>query len=520
MNAALIALLVVPVAAALIGALPGIRSRPEVPAILGAVASLVLAILLAVDVDTQTGRSGAEIIEPWIPQIGVQFHVAVDGLNAVLLVMTAFVWLLGTWWSSRDKELGTPTYFFLLGLAQTAVVGAFLAQDLLLFVLFFDLMLLPFVLIVARASDHEPGAASPFLQLLVYTLVGSLLMLVGTVALAIFSQEAAGAPITFDIAALAGTTLPPSTQKWLLVVFLAAFLIKMPIAPLHGWMPSVYRAMPLPALTVFAAVLSKVAAYGMLKIVLPLLPDAVVSWRLLLVVLALVSIIYGSMIAFTTQDPRLILGYSSLAQLGFILLGISSLDPAGAQGAVLQSVTHAVVVVPAVVIIALVMERSGGEGGELRDLGGIAKRAPVLAGLFLIVTLAWLAMPGTGNFVGEYLVLLGQWRVAPWATIVASIGIVLAAFYALRLMIGAMQNARGAAVEEDAPDVHGRDRAVLAVSVAAIVALALAPSVALRISETSTQSAITPPRLLWESEQKADGANRAPNEVFDPGVIR
>ncbi len=166
----------------------------------------------------------------------------------------------------------------------------------------------------------------------------------------------------------------------------------MPIAPFHGWFPGAYRTMPLPALAIFAAILSKVAAYGFLRIALPLLPDAIVEWRLLLVILALLSIIYGSLIAFTTNEPRLILGYSSVAQLGFILLGISSLDPAGAQGAILQSVTHALVVVPAVILLAVVAERAGGVE-RLDQLGGLARRAPVLAATFLVVALCWLAMP-------------------------------------------------------------------------------------------------------------------------------
>lgn len=519
MNAALLALLIVPVAAGLLGVMPGVRRAPAVPAILGAIASLVLAVLLAVDIDGATGAPAAEINEPWIRGIGVNFHLAVDGLNAVLLAMTAFVWLLGVWWSSRDRELATPTYFLLFGIAQASVVGAFVSQDLLLFVFCFDLMLVPFVLLIAQSDEPAGDGPSAFLMLLVYTLVGSLLMLVGVVAMAVYSSEQAGAPLSFDIATLAGTTLPVGTQKLLLVAFLAAFLIKMPIAPLHGWMPAVYRAMPLPALVVFAAVLSKVAAYGMLKIVLPLLPDAVVSWRLLLVILAIISILYASTIAFTTQEPRLVLGYSSLAQLGFILLGIASLDPAGAQGALLQSVTHALVVVPAVVIIGILADRAE-RGAALTELGGVARRAPVLAVLFLLVALAWLAMPGSGNFIAEYYVLLGQWRVAPWAAILASFGVVLAAYYALRLMIGTMQNARGSAVAEDAPDVAGRDRAVLVVAVLGLIGLSLIPSAPLRVTETSSREAISAPRLLWESEQKAAGVQRSPNETFDPGVIK
>ncbi len=516
MNGVLIALLVVPTAAGLLGLLLGRRVAPALN-VTAALATLVLAVLLLLEVEHGAKIAPVDIQEEWIPALGISFHIAIDGLNAVLVTMTAFAWFLGTWWSLRDKELATPTYFLLLGLGQTAVLGAFVAQDLMLFVLCFDLMLLPFVLITAQASTWDGPGLSPAIKLLVYTLVGSLLMLVASVALAILTAKASGNNVTFEVATLSAGALEPGTQRWILLAFLAAFLIKMPVVPLHGWFADAYRAMPLPALAIFAAVLSKVAAYGMLKLALPILPDAVVDWRVALVVIALVSIIYGSLCAFTTNEPRLILGYSSIAQLGFILLGISSLDPAGAQGAILQSVTHALVVVPAIILVALVSERAGGVE-RLDQLGGLARRAPVLTAIFLVVALCWLAMPGTGNFVAEYLVLLGQWRLSPWATIIASLGVVLAAFYALRLMIGALQNARGAAVPEDAPEIGRFDAAVLGTAVGALVLLALVPQLGLNPGEAAARQAVGSPRAVYESERIASGAQ--PTNATDADILR
>lgn len=516
MNNVLIALLAVPAATGLLGVLASPllgRRFAAALAALGTVACLVLAILLLLEVDPSVRGSAVEINETWIPDIGVRFHLAVDGLNGALLVLTSFVWLIGTWWSLRDEELASPQYFLLLGLGHSAVLGAFLAQDLILFVLCFDLMLLPFVLITARAAADGQEALRPVVLLLVYTLVGSLLMLVASIALGILAAEATGSPVTFDLAVLANSTLDPAAQKWILAAFLAAFLIKMPILPFHGWFPAAYRAMPFPALVIFAAVLSKVAAYGLLKIALPILPDAVVSWRLLLVILALVSIIYASVVAFSSNEPRMVLGYSSVAQLGFILLGISSLDPAGAQGAIFQSITHALVVVPAIILVAVITERANGVE-RLDQLGGLARRAPVLAALFLIVALCWLAMPGTGNFVAEYLVLLGQWRVAPWATIIASIGVVLAAFYALRLFIGAMQNHRGDAIPEDAPELKRFDAIALGVSIGALALVSLVPQLVLKTGETATRTAVSPARALHESEQRAGRQEAAGGGAF------
>ena len=182
----------------------------------------------------------------------------------------------------------------------------------------------------------------------------------------------------------------------------------MPAFPFHGWMPDAYRAMPLPALAVFSGVVSKVAAYGFLRVTLPLFPDAVHDFQTILLVLALLSILYGSVMAFTQTNARLILGYSSVAQLGFITLGLFAADnaAAGAQGALMQAIQHGLVVAPMILVIVLLAERSAGSE-DIRDMGGIAFRAPVLAGLFLVATLATLAMPGSANFVGEFLILLG-----------------------------------------------------------------------------------------------------------------
>ncbi|MDQ8043624.1 MAG: NADH-quinone oxidoreductase subunit M [Solirubrobacteraceae bacterium] len=520
MSGVLIALLVVPSAVGLVGLLLGKRFAPWLAAA-GSLATLILAALLAFKVDASAHQAAVDVSERWIPALGIRFHVAIDGLNAILVAMTSFVWLIGTVWSIRDRDTtSTPAYFFLLGLAQTAVLGAFVAQDLMLFVLCFDLMLLPFVVITATAAGPGQDGLRPAIVMLVYTLVGSLLMLVAAVALAILSARAAQAPVTFDLATLQTTTLSPGTQRWILAALLAAFLIKMPIAPFHGWFPAAYKAMPFPALVIFAAVLSKVAAYGLLKIALPILPDAFVSWRLGLVILALISILYASLVAFTSNEPRLILGYSSIAQLGFILLGITSLDPAGAQGAIFQMVTHALVVVPAIILVAVITERAGGVE-RLDQLGGLAKRAPVLTAIFLVVALAWLAMPGSGNFVAEYLVLLGSWRTSPWAAIIASIGVVLAAAYALRFMITAMQNARGAAIAEDSPDVGPFDAAVLGLAVGALVLVALVPQLGLHPSESASRAAVGPAQALYDSEHpshRPPAANAAAPEIAPAGA--
>jgi len=374
------------------------------------------------------------------------------------------------------------------GIAETAVLGAFLAQDLGLFVLFFDLMLVPFYFMVGIWGGPDRIAAA--VKMVVYTLVGSLLMLAAAATTAVLSARGPG-ELSFAFSDLVANRLPESTQKWIFVAFALAFLIKMPAFPLHGWMPDAYRAMPLPALAVFSGVVSKVAAYGFLRVVLPLFPDAVHDFQTILLVLAVVSIFYGSLMAFTQTNARLILGYSSMAQLGFITLGLFAADSeaAGAQGALLQSISHGLVVAPMLLVIALLAERSAGSE-DIRDMGGIAFRAPVLAGLFLVATLATLAMPGSANFVGEFLILFGTFQDRSVFAYIAAIGVILAAVYALRFYIRAMHNRRGPAVTSF--DLSVRDGLVLVPLVVAIVAFALKPQVALEHAEPSVKRAMAP----------------------------
>jgi NADH-quinone oxidoreductase subunit M len=240
-------------------------------------------------------------------------------------------------------------------------------------------------------------------------------------------------------------------------------------------------------LAVFSGVVSKVAAYGFLRIALPLFPEAVNDWQLILLILSLLSIVYGSVQAFTQTNLRLILGYSSIAQLGFITLGIFALDPEGrgAQGALLQAVNHGLVVAPLFLIGALLAARSAGSE-DIRDMGGIATRAPVLATLFMIVTLATLAMPGSANFVGEFFILLGVFESELAVALVASIGVVLASVYALRMYIRAMHNREGPSVTST--EMTLRDGLVLVPLVLAILAFAVYPQRALDAGEPAVKA--------------------------------
>ena len=293
-------------------------------------------------------------------------------------------------------------------------------------------MLVPFYFLFgAWGSDREggPTASAATLKMIVYTLIGSLLMLVAAIATAIISAD--GGDITFSIAALQQQGIGVESQRWIFWFFAAAFLGGHAALLLHGWMPDAYRAAPLPVLAVFSGVLAKVGAYGFLRVVLPIFPDATVEFQEVILVIALASILYGSVMAFTQTNVRLIAGYSSIAQLGFITAGIFALRADGADGAILQMVNHGLVVAPIFLIVALLVERTGTE--DIREMGGMALRAPVLAALFLIVALATLAMPGSANFVGEFYILNGLFQEKIVFAFIAIAGVAMSAYYALRL---------------------------------------------------------------------------------------
>jgi NADH-quinone oxidoreductase subunit M len=489
-----------PAACGLIGALVSIRNERLSGFI--ALAGTLAALGLAIGYIAQYGpgshglKDVTDIV--WIAELGIHYKLGVSGLNVLLIGLTTLLFFAAVLASNLRSTSPPPNrprlFYFQFMLAESAVLGAFLAQDLALFVAFFDLMLIPFYFLIGMwgttaspTHPEGPDRVKATIKLVIYTLVGSLLMLAAAIATGVLAGEQNGGHVTFVLSQLQGLPLSKGSQEWIFLFFAAAFLVKMPAFPLHGWMPDGYRAMPIEVLMVFSGVLSKVGAYGFLAIVLPLFPQGAAHFQTLMLIIALCSIIYGSAVAFTQTDARLIAGYSSVAQLGFITLGIFALNPQGAQGALLQMVNHGLVVAPIFFIIALLAQRSGGSQ-DIRQMGGIAFRAPVLATIFLVVALATLAMPGSANFVGEFLILLGVFKAKLAIAVIAFSGVVMASVYALRVFIRAMHNRVGKDVKSR--DLTRTDALVLVPLLAVIVFLALYPQGALKRSESSASASV------------------------------
>jgi NADH-quinone oxidoreductase subunit M len=494
--------LFLPLAAALIAAfLPPRTARWVVLA--GTVGVLGYAIAMLADFDSSGGLQWVTNDE-WIPELGIRYQLGVDGLNLFMVVLTAVAWVPCTLVACLQDRDRPKLFLFHLALAETAVLGAFMAQDLALFIVFFDLMLVPFYFLIGGWGTGDRVRATT--KFVIYTLAGSLLMLAGAVALGVLATPS-GEPVSFSIQVIQARGLGDGTQEWIFLLFTLAFLVKAPLFPLHGWVPETYRSTPIVVLALLSGVLSKVGVYGFLRIVLPTMPDAAEHFQDLLLVLAVFSILYGSVLAFSQDNVRMVVAYSSIAQLGFIVLGIFSLDDKGAQGAVLQMLNHGLVVVPLFLVIGAIAARAHGSE-SLSELGGLAKRAPVMAALFLIVTFATLAMPGSANFVGEILVLFGTFEENLVYGLVASAGVVLAAVYMIRVFQRTMHNREGPATESR--ELSRLDLAAIAPLVAVIVALGVYPNFVTHRSELGTVTKI-------RGAQEAAGIEPSHREV---SVIR
>ena len=493
--------LFLPLAAGLLGALLP-RGLARWSVLTGTVWVLAYVVVMLIDFESGGGLQWVTDDE-WITELGIRYQLGVDGLNLFMVVLTAVAWVPCTLVAAFTHHDRPKLFFFNLALGETAVLGAFMAQDLALFIVFFDLMLVPFYFMIGGWGTGDRVRATT--KFVIYTLAGSLLMLAAAIALGVLATPSGG-EISFSLAELEQRSVSEGSQQWIVLLFALAFFVKAPLFPLHGWVPETYRSSPIVTIALLSAVLSKVGVYGFLQIVMPIMPEGSQHWQESFIVLAVFSILYGSILAFSQDNVRLVVAYSSIAQLGFIVLGIFALDDKGAQGAVLQMVNHGIVVVALFLIIGVVAARAHGSE-SLAELGGMAFRAPVLATLFLIVALATLAMPGSANFMGEILILFGAFENKLVYGLVASVGVVLAAVYMIRVFQRVMHYRTGPAVESR--EIDGLNLAAIAPLVALIIALGLYPHFIADRTEDATTASIAPAKEVAEIVAARDDRERA-----------
>jgi NADH-quinone oxidoreductase subunit M len=437
-------------------------------AVLVALSALALAGYVALSFEPGYHKYQFTEALPWIPQLHVFYRLGVDGISLWLVVLNAFLTLIAVLATPVSMK-GAGRFIGLMLAMSAGMAGVLMATDLVLFYVFWEAMLIPaYFLLWLFGEGDRPGRAA--LKFVLYTLVGSLLMLVGVIGEYVFTGQQ-----TFDLAKLSTIAPSASIQFGLFFVFALAFGIKTPLFPFHAWLPDAYAAAPTPMLITFAGVMGKTGAYGFLRIAIPLFPDPtwLWDWRWVIPVLAVLGIVWGALMAIAQRDMKMLVAYSSVSHMGFIVLGIFSLNVQGQQGAILQMVNHGVIIPALFLIVAWIYDRTGTR--DRSAIAGLAPRMPIMAGVFLLVTLAALGLPGLNSFVGEFMTLLGAWQLAPWLAAIGAIGLVLAPVYMLRLFQGAMY--AEAPYPKRVDDIYAGQLTLLAPLVVLMFALGLAPGV-------------------------------------------
>ncbi len=407
--------------------------------------------LFAIFDPTQTGFQFIEYL-PWLPEYGVQYFVGIDGISLVLVVLTTFlmpVVLLASW---NDIKRSEKSYVFFMLFLETGMLGAFVSLNLFQFYVFWELMLIPMYFIIGIWGG--PRRVYAAVKFFLFTMFGSLLMLVSMLVVYYLAYSQTGvlnfdlvAPPWSEAPALLDTVIPTTglwwqTQFWLFAAFALAFAIKVPMVPLHTWLPDAHVEAPTAGSVVLAGVLLKMGTYGFLRFGLPLFPDAALTFTPLIVALSVTGIVYGSLVAMVQQDIKKLVAYSSVAHLGFVMLGMFAFNVQGVNGSVLQMVNHGLSTGALFLLVGMLYERR--HTRMIEQFGGVARPMPVFACFFGIVTMSSIGLPMLNGFVGEFLILVGSFLVHPWATAVATSGVVLAAAYMLwmfrRVMFGPVEH--------------------------------------------------------------------------------
>jgi NADH-quinone oxidoreductase subunit M len=456
-----------------------------------AAADLILVLLLfTLNLRMQTGPTGRWLLAEdysWIDRFGIRYSLGLDGISLVLILLTTFLGLLCVLVSWKQIDRRVPAFHFFLMFMLTGVLGVFLATDLFLFYLFWEVQLIPMFFLVG-VWGHENRVYAT-IKFILYTIAGSLLMLIALIGLYLVHGSQTG-QYTFSLYHLIHTPMEPWTEMWIYAAFLLAFAIKIPVVPVHNWLPDAHTEAPTAGSVILAGILLKTGVYALLRFAFPLFPVAAAYSAPLLLVLGLGGLFYASWIALAQKDMKRLVAYSSIGHMGLIVIGVAVWNVMTLSGAILQMINHGLTTSALFILVGMLDERV--HTRELASFGGFWKKMPVFSAFFLLFAMASLGLPGLNNFVGEILILIGTFRVHPLVAGLGFAGLVFGVIYILWLVQrGLFEETRSREIQEmTLSDVNLREAAILVPLAAAVFLIGLHPDPVLNLFQEPVQGLV------------------------------
>lgn len=492
MNYLLSILIFLPLLGALVVAFLPSKVLQKQTALITAILTFLASLLLLTGWDN--AQAGMQFVEhyAWMPDLDIYYHLGVDGISLWLVLLTTFLMPIAIAFSNQHIEENVGGYMALMLLMESAIIGVFLALDLVLFYVFWEFSLIPMYFLIGKWGHQNRIYAA--LKFFLYTLTGSALMLVAI--LVIYFQTG-----TFNILELQSVGLAPGLQQFAFLAFALAFAIKVPLFPLHTWLPDAHVQAPTAGSIVLAGVLLKMGTYGFLRFALPIFPEASVNYAPLLSILAIIGILYAALVALAQKDVKSLVAYSSVAHLGFVMLGIFALNEQGISGAVLQMVNHGLSTGALFLMVGMLYERR--HTRLLSEFGGLWKSVPLFSFFLLVVVLSSAGLPGLNGFVGEFTILLGTYASNPWFAVLGTAGIILAAWYLLTAFRRVSQGPITHPENEAGvlPDLKGSELAMLVPVVLLFFVIGLFPNLFLDKINPTVEALTNVPAAIVQVEQ-------------------
>ena len=452
--------------------------------------TLIVAVAgIALTLQFDRGDAGLQFVEKrsWIPAFGINYAVGIDGIALVLILMSVIlapIVVLAGWNEATGGRWSVKTFYILILVLETMMIGVFAATDVFLFYVFFEAMLVPVYFLIGGYGTGERSQAA--VKFLLYSLLGGLLMLASIIGLYVIAGSQVGR--TFDIGALSTLQISPSTQNWLFLGFFIAFAIKAPLWPFHTWLPDAANSATPGTSVLLLGVLDKVGTFGMIRYCLTLFPDATKTFTPVILVLSVISIIYGAFLAIGQRDIKRLIAFTSISHFGFITMGIFAMTSQGHSGATLYMFNHGFSTAALFLVAGWMASRRG--SSTISDFGGLQRVTPIMAWSFFLAGMSSLALPGLSSFVSEFLVLVGTYTRYPVAAIIATFGIVLAALYIL-IPVQKVLHGPTTPGNENLPDLNIREKVAIAPVMAIIIALGFFPAPLLNVINPAAEATIS-----------------------------